>query len=388
MYRKCCSISPVKQLWVYCEVCLSNNFSCCAYYTGESLVEVKAEADSSDHTKHPHDDEPRPYLCAVCGKQFIKKQHLIKHGRLHRAKRYTCGHCRKSFIQRSNFRRHLGLVHRVTMTDELIDETTLVRFRANATRGPRRKSQPSSDNLSQLSRVSQSRPCEPIKSVIPHSPALSIVLESGTSRLAGVLSADQPNTVPLTHRIRIMKGKYKSLKSGSGEKTALALAQSSPTPTSTRSESPQPLTSRVKDRLMIRKPPSKLECRPHSLAAVSIQRRPLQEDSARPERRVRVEMSPLKLAQYVSERPDSTSVQIADGLVRDYDMSPSEWKHHVNIIRGMRAAERQLCTRLRRYLPMRMTQSVEEIHEFLRKVEHECQQAEQYASDEFETVNS
>ena len=40
----------------------------CAYYTGESSVEVKTEADSNDITEHPHDDKPTP--CTVCDKRF------------------------------------------------------------------------------------------------------------------------------------------------------------------------------------------------------------------------------------------------------------------------------------------------------------------------------
>jgi len=56
---------------------------CCAYYAGESLCEVKTEADSSDHTEHSHDDKSRPYLCTVCDKRFLQKRHLIRHSMLH-----------------------------------------------------------------------------------------------------------------------------------------------------------------------------------------------------------------------------------------------------------------------------------------------------------------
>ena len=51
----------------------------CAYYTGESSVEVKTEADSNDITEHPHDDKPRLYLCTVCDKQFKSRPGLRYH---------------------------------------------------------------------------------------------------------------------------------------------------------------------------------------------------------------------------------------------------------------------------------------------------------------------
>jgi len=38
-------------------------------YAGESSLEVKVEADSSDMSEHPHDDKPRPYVCTVCDKR-------------------------------------------------------------------------------------------------------------------------------------------------------------------------------------------------------------------------------------------------------------------------------------------------------------------------------
>ena len=52
------------------DVYVINNVSCCAHYTGESSCDVKTEADSSDHTEHPHDDKSRPYLCTVCDKRL------------------------------------------------------------------------------------------------------------------------------------------------------------------------------------------------------------------------------------------------------------------------------------------------------------------------------
>ena len=40
-------------------------------------VEVKTEADSNDITEHPHDDKPRPHLCTVCDKRFMRSRNTL-----------------------------------------------------------------------------------------------------------------------------------------------------------------------------------------------------------------------------------------------------------------------------------------------------------------------
>ena len=70
----------------------------CAYYIGESYIEVKTEADNNDITEHPHDDKKRPYLCTVCDKRFTQKGHLNRHKQLHTGgELYSCTLCEKSF---------------------------------------------------------------------------------------------------------------------------------------------------------------------------------------------------------------------------------------------------------------------------------------------------
>ena len=66
---------------------------------GESLCEVKTEADSSDHTEHSPDDKSRPYLCAVCDKRFTTEESLTGHSRIHTGGSwYTCSQCGKRFV--------------------------------------------------------------------------------------------------------------------------------------------------------------------------------------------------------------------------------------------------------------------------------------------------
>lgn len=53
----------------------------CAY-TGESLVEVKAEVNigaGDNGTEHLLHDNSGPYLCTECGKWFIEKHILKRH---------------------------------------------------------------------------------------------------------------------------------------------------------------------------------------------------------------------------------------------------------------------------------------------------------------------
>eukprot|EP00095_Tigriopus_kingsejongensis_P002910 maker-scaffold336_size202805-snap-gene-1.35 protein:Tk02910 transcript:maker-scaffold336_size202805-snap-gene-1.35-mRNA-1 annotation:"zinc finger protein 729-like" len=51
---------------------------------------------------------PRPHLCEVCQKTFVKREHLTKHLRIHKNdnKRYSCEYCQKAFRDRYELVRH------------------------------------------------------------------------------------------------------------------------------------------------------------------------------------------------------------------------------------------------------------------------------------------
>jgi len=85
---------------------------CYAFYTGESSVEVKTEADSNDITEHPHDDKPRLYLCTVCDKRFTQKVHFNDHKRLHSGEKpFVCTVCDKRFRGRMGLNEHKLTTH-------------------------------------------------------------------------------------------------------------------------------------------------------------------------------------------------------------------------------------------------------------------------------------
>ena len=68
-------------------------------------------------------------------------------------------------------------------------------------------------------------------------------------------------------------------------------------------------------------------------------------------------------------------------LGADYSWTSEERRQMINVIRGMRAMERQLCTKIRRSLPLHRTP--EGIERFLDQLEEDCRRAEQHDSDEF-----
>ena len=108
----------------YCEILHSDILYCCAYCTGESSFHIqtaestfalKTEAADSSITEHPHDDQPMPYLCAVCDKRFTTRSLLRRHGNIHRHmtdhtadKPFICHMCDKAFSSSCHLNAHMG----------------------------------------------------------------------------------------------------------------------------------------------------------------------------------------------------------------------------------------------------------------------------------------
>ena len=95
----------------------------------------------------------------------------------------------------------------------------------------------------------------------------------------------------------------------------------------------------------------------------------------------RVEMTPSALAKKVEHRSAKSSREIADELASTYAMPSAERRTNKNLVRAMRAANREFCSHLRRALPLK--RSKKDIADFLTKVEEQCQEAERHNSDEF-----
>jgi len=87
------------------------------------------------------------------------------------------------------------------------------------------------------------------------------------------------------------------------------------------------------------------------------------------------------LAKKIAEGHDKTSTQLAEQLGTEYSWTSEERRQKVNVIRGMRAMGRQLCTKIRRSLPLNRT--TESIERFLNQLEEDCREAEERDSGEF-----
>jgi len=95
----------------------------------------------------------------------------------------------------------------------------------------------------------------------------------------------------------------------------------------------------------------------------------------------RLKMAPSVLAKKVACRHHKSSREIAEELSSSYGMKETERRMNENIIRGMRAAQRQFCQHIRKNLPLDRT--AEDVDRFLSVMEAECRRAEEHDSDEF-----
>jgi len=94
----------------------------------------------------------------------------------------------------------------------------------------------------------------------------------------------------------------------------------------------------------------------------------------------RVKLSPTSLARKVARASKRSSESLADDLANEYSLPSTERRANQNVIIGMRAARRHLCSRIRRALPFNRTK--QDIREFLDTLEKLCQTAEIGPSDE------
>ena len=92
-------------------------------------------------------------------------------------------------------------------------------------------------------------------------------------------------------------------------------------------------------------------------------------------------MVPSVLTKKIACRHHKSSREIAEELSSNYGMPETERRVNENIIRGMRAAQRQFCQHIRKNLPLDRT--AEDVDRFLSVMEAESRRAEEHDSDEF-----
>ena len=78
-----------------------------APYSDKGDFEVKNNAN--DTTEHPHDDNPRPYFCTQCDKQFTTKGNLNTHRLTHTGVKYSCTQCEKHYTTPQYLRKHMNV---------------------------------------------------------------------------------------------------------------------------------------------------------------------------------------------------------------------------------------------------------------------------------------
>ncbi|VDL58840.1 unnamed protein product, partial [Hymenolepis diminuta] len=63
--------------------------------------------DLSTHNSTTHKQDPRPYRCDQCGRQFSTCAYLSQHRRIHSGiKPYVCRYCDRKFTQLSHVQQH------------------------------------------------------------------------------------------------------------------------------------------------------------------------------------------------------------------------------------------------------------------------------------------
>ncbi|VDK32606.1 unnamed protein product [Taenia asiatica] len=72
-----------------------------------SILVCFSRQDLSTHNSTTHKQDPRPYRCDQCGRQFSTCAYLSQHRRIHSGiKPYVCRYCDRKFTQLSHVQQH------------------------------------------------------------------------------------------------------------------------------------------------------------------------------------------------------------------------------------------------------------------------------------------
>ena len=284
----------------------------------------------------PKEDRYRKLIMARVKHTDRKKTQPMQQAR----KDWNCMGCDKAFGQKANYLRHLALIHDMDEEGKPICQAERARYAAYAKRGKREEAQPTStEKVSSPKKQQKSRK--------------KLTVEQPKDEPADYPRPDDGPDRPLPR-------KQRPTAATKGRK----INRAEPIPDAVIRKPTRPsLPSSRKVRRVISAPPKMTE-----------------NISAGPSKR-RLEMAPSVLAKKVAHRHGQSSRKIADELASKYGMPAQERRMNENIIRGMRAAQRHLCSRIRRHLPLNRTS--EDIDRFLTTMENDCRKVEEHDSDEF-----
>ena len=257
-------------------------------------------------------------------------------------KELGCEHCDQIFTKAYNYKRHLSVKHGVDEYGRPTSKEDYERYKVSARKRERKREL---------------------------APATAT-----TAELEDAEQAEQPSAYPTPApgpEQPIPPGLIRHARQQQSARHRRAIARRSQS--APRTDEPEGATARKATR------PSLPSCQ-RVRAAISAPA-PLPRPTNNVPSKRRVEMTPNTLAKKVAHRGSKSSREIAEELASVYAMPSTERRTNENLVRAMRAAQREFCSRLRRALPFNRTQ--EDIMEFLTRVEEQCQEAERHDSDEF-----
>ena len=301
-------------------------------------------------------------------------------------KSYVCHKCTKAFTGSNNLNRHLGIIHGVTRDDHPISAEKLAIYRSyNAKRGRSgRKTTSTATTSAAVSTAATSpRPTTTTAAARRHeSPNSS---EESTARYA------TPGLTATPPRPEESSGTTEFAATTSAATRTTPVRAATPRPTTVRrvkvkgtsrrnaSKGKMPAPAKSSDDAPVRKPTRPQLPSPRSARTTTMSIMPVPRVKTLPSKR-KVRLSPTNLAKKVARAGKRTSQSLADDLANEFSLPSTERRTNQNVIIGMRAARRHLCSKIRRALPLNRTK--QDIRTFLDAMEQLCHTTEMGPSDE------